>query len=196
MKDLTRRKTDEEELAERPQDTLSQRIRAAVQRTQGSREESPDGVALLLDVTGSMYGDPIRKLRESARAFPTLRRFEYADDVHELKPGEELREPYGNNKEPLAFTTLKRLGIRRVVMITDGYPDDPQASLDAAKGLRIDIIYIGPPPPPKFLQDLARATGGSYDGSVKFSAEDGSRALTAKIRGLLPSGDTKKPIEL
>jgi hypothetical protein len=127
-----------------------------------------------------------------------VRKFDYSDDIRELRPGEECREPMGNNNEPVAFRTLKGLGIRHVVMITDGWPDDPKASLREAIGLKIDIIYIGPPPPPRFLQDLAAATGGSFDGaSVTFAKEDGARALEGKIKGLLPAPTpTKGAIQL
>ncbi len=152
--------------------------------------------ALLLDTTGSMYGDKIKKLRESVRAFPGVRRFQYADDFVELVPGREVREPGGGNNEPLAFTSLKQLGIKHVVMITDGYPDNPEESLRAATGLKIDIIYIGPQPAPDFLRQLALKTGGSYDGTVTFSSLDGANQLEKKMRLCLEAGSaTEAPKE-
>lgn len=158
----------------------------------------PDGggisgdFALLLDTTGSMWGDKIRKLRESVRAFTGVRKFQYDEDIQELKEGEECREPYGENNEPRAFTHLKSLGIGRIVLITDGYPNYPEESLAAAKGLHIDIIYIGPPPPPQFLKDLAAQCGGTFDPHVEFAREAGARTLESKIRGLLPAPSEEK----
>lgn len=153
---------------------------------------------LLLDVSGSMWGEPIRKLRSAVRDFKLVRRFEYADveDFHELGPNEECREPGGNNHEHLVFPLLREKGIRHVVLVTDGGADRPDEALRAARGLKIDIIYIGPPPRPKFLDDLARQTGGSFD-AIQFAQTDGAKLLTGKIKGLLTAPSTgKEPIRL
>lgn len=171
---------------------------------------SPDGnPVLLLDTTGSMrtgedyWATHIRaidRLREAIRPFRGLRRFWYNDDCRELMPGEEIPEPQGNNNEPKAFRLLKTLGIKNLILVTDGAPDSASESLRAAEGLHIDIIYIGPPPPPKFLEDLARKCGGSFD-VVKFST-DGAKMLESAIQKRLmieaPSANTenKGPIIL
>lgn len=182
-----------------------ERLRAAVRKVIPETYVASSEVALLLDRSGSMYGDPMRKLREAIRDFKHIRKFQYSDTTQELMDGQEVQNPGarglsedgeydGNNNEPRAFETLKNAGIKHCVLVTDGYPDNPAASLIAAKGLKIDIIYIGPPPPPKFLEDLAKATGGSYDGSVSFAAQDGSRQLTSRIKGLLPAPEDKKGV--
>lgn len=178
------------EVAPRVPEPTSLEAKIKAKLAEKFRPEVSGDFALLLDTTGSMWGDKIRKLRESVRAFSGVRRFQYADDIVELRPGEECREPDGNNNEERAFNTLKALGIGRVVMITDGYPDRPEGALAAAKGLHIDIIYIGPPPPPEFLRKLAAQCGGSFDPHVEFAKEAGARTLEAKIRGLLPAPST------
>ena len=151
---------------------------------------------LLLDVTGSMWGRPIERLREATRAFSkSVRRFCYNETCWELASSEEIPEPLNQNYEHIAFTHLKAQGIQHVIMITDGGSNSPEKSLKAAIGLKIDIIYIGPPPRPKFLEDLAKATGGSFD-NIKFDSDSASKLLNTKIRGLLPAPPAKKAIEL
>lgn len=141
--------------------------------------------ALLLDRTGSMWGRSLELLNEAVRDFKDIRRFSYAGDITELAPGELVRNAYGRNNEPGAFRYLKGLGITHIVMVTDGRPDDEEESLEAAKGLKVDIIYIGPPPEPEFLRRLASLTGGTYNrAEIKLTAE-----LTAAVRGLLPTGE-------
>jgi hypothetical protein len=176
--------------------TPAERLREAVRRAVPSAPEAagPE-VALLLDRSGSMYGSPMQKLREAILPFSGIRKFQYADTCEELHDNKEVQEPgarraFGpdvNNNEPVAFQTLKVAGVRHVVFVTDGGADDEEEALRAAQGLKVDVIYIGPPPPPYFLERLAKATGGRYDGSVTFTAQDGSRQLTSRIRGLLPA---------
>jgi Mg-chelatase subunit ChlD len=57
---------------------------------------------------------------------------------------------------------MKSEGKREIVLITDGQADDPAGALRSAKGLKIDIVYIGPKPAPDLLNDLANASGGSF----------------------------------
>ena len=179
------------EIIQPDSNSLESKIRSRLAAKFGPAPAEGD-FALLLDTTGSMYGEKIRKLRESVRAFPAVRKFDYNDDCIELRAGEECREPEGNNNEELAFARLKAEGIKRIVMITDGYPDRPEGALRAATGLHIDIIYIGPPPPPKFLEQLAKQCGGRFDSHVEFAKMDGAKSLEAKVRGLLPAPQEEK----
>lgn len=169
-----------------PPETLQSRLRESLQSkfgTQTRMEFSGEQPVLLLDTTGSMWGSPIKKLREAIRPFSGIRRFWYNDSISELGQGDEIPEPKGGNNEPKAFNFLKSLGIKHLILVTDGHPDDPPGALRAAAGLKIDIIYIGPEPVPQFLRDLAGATGGSFD-SIKFSAE-GGKLLENSIRARL-----------
>jgi hypothetical protein len=171
-KDLTKSseaKLQQEELRRRMLARLSPSGLGATVKDVG---EYPSNVCLLLDRTGSMclhVGDAgkmvpaIDELRRLAGMFPGVRKFQYSDKIQELKPGEEIGNPSGGNNEPLAFTTLKTLGIKEVVLITDGHPDDEEASLKAAVGLKISVCYIGPPPPSSFLLRLCKMTGGTYE---------------------------------
>lgn len=136
---------------------------------------------LLLDTSGSMEGEPIAELRCISDKFKHSRRFEFNTDVIELKPLQSIGDARGGTNMALAFSYLKQQGVKKAVMITDGEPDSQTMAIKAVEGLTIDIIYIGPDPAPKFLEDLARASGGKY-GEASIHMQD---QIESKIRGLL-----------
>lgn len=119
---------------------------------------------LLLDVSGSMAencGDgraKIAALIEIVRDFPGTRQFSFASSCAECAPS----VAGGSTDMALAFHTIKQNSITHAVLITDGVPDSVSKALDAASGLKIDIVYVGPPPEPPFLALLAQLTGGQY----------------------------------
>lgn len=73
----------------------------------------------------------------------------------------------------------------RLIVISDGYPDDADAALQAARGFtsRIDTIYIGQPGSAgeRFLARLAAASGGQH--SLNTVPQ-----LAQRIVGLLDTG--------
>lgn len=137
---------------------LAQRV---AQRLNTQRVEEQ---CLLLDVSGSMAEDcgdgraKIDALKEIARDFAQVKQFCFSYDCVQGAP----RAAAGNTDMAGAFATIKARGIRHCVLITDGIPDSEPAALAAASGLKIDVIYVGPPPEPPFLARLARASGGQY----------------------------------
>lgn len=80
-----------------------------------------------------------------------------------------------------AFSVLKTHRVKYAVLITDGLPDDKAKALREAKGLRLDIFYVGPSLAPWFLEQLARSCGG------QFRAADlrETKLLTQAVKGLL-----------
>jgi hypothetical protein len=106
------------------------------------REGSRRRIDLLADV-----------LQQVLAADPAIRIIAFASIPEELtgaEPGRNLRlpEPCGSTALHLAFERAAQ-GPRpnRLVVISDGSPDDPQAALAAAKALApviIDAYYVGP----------------------------------------------------
>ena len=188
-KDLVRTKKDALSFQERVRAALSNTMPQA-SAFQGASNTS----ALLLDISGSMKDwlppntSKIEELRKLAEKFKDVRRFQFSWDCEELKAGESVGNAKGGTCMSLAFDTVKDKGVKHLVLITDGLPDHAGRALQSAKGLRIDVFYVGPDPAPQFLKDLADMTGGQY-GKATLEARP---ALEAKVRALLPSPDTKK----
>jgi hypothetical protein len=157
---------------------LAQKVAQRLYTQRVEREE-----CLLLDVSGSMAEDcgdgraKIDALREIARDFAHVRQFCFSCDCVESRPA----AAGGNTDMALAFSTVKARGVRHVVLITDGMPDSEPAALAAAAGLKIDIIYVGPPPEPPFLARLAALTGGQY-GAGSLAQQ---KQITAQVKALL-----------
>jgi hypothetical protein len=159
-------------------------------RIKAKYSKMPQHICLLLDISGSMAGEAIIKLRQVVDGFTNVRRIEFNDYIKELQPTEHISDADGGTNMAKAFRFCKAHGIKHIVMVTDGLPDDEGRALRDAVGLRIDVRYIGPQPPPQFLSDLAKATGGNY-GTDNI---DHLKELTTTLRGLLPA--PSGPIEL
>lgn len=98
--------------------------------------------------------------------------------------------PAPEGMTPLAEAILfaKEQNAGRVVVISDGWPDNPQAATEAAVafGGQVDVVFVGDPGDPgaAFLKSLAEATGGTeFDGDLSEP-----KALTGAVIGLL-NGD-------
>ncbi len=142
--------------------------------------------ALLLDCSASMREDAgegktkWEALRSLLPQFGPARRFAFGSRCLETAA---LPQPNGSTDMADAFATLKRAGIRHAVLITDGEPDDENAALREARGLRLDIFYVGPPPAPPFLARLAKATGGTaHTSSLRDAA---AKRLVARVKEIL-----------
>jgi hypothetical protein len=136
----------------------------------------------------------IEELRKLVREFPGVRKFQYNGFVSELGPEETVGDAEGDNDEVRAFLRLKELGITHVVLLSDGGADQPGKALEAARGLKVDVCYIGPEPMPEFLKQLAQQTGGTWkQGDLVMLKE-----LVAAVRErlLLENPERKGPIAL
>ena len=75
----------------------------------------------------------------------------------------------------------------RVVVISDGIPDDETETAKEAKQIRcpMDIFYVGPRPHPgeAFLRGLAKSSGGLYQETTL--TRDGTKALAAQTKARL-----------
>lgn len=84
-----------------------------------------------------------------------------------------------------AIVFAKENGAKRLVVVSDGIPNDPQGTLETARrfGGRIDVVFVGNPGESgsAFLDQLASLTGGSrFEGDLS-----DTRKLSARIAGLL-----------
>lgn len=165
--------------------SLEDRIRAALKPDVGYGTS-----ALLLDISGSMgeyLGANTRlidKLRELAEGFTDVRRFEFETTCREISSKDRISEPIGGTALDIAFQTVKRAKIEHVVLLTDGRPDHEGRALEAARGLKIDVFYVGPDPAPEFLRKLAQDSGGQYGKASLTMVKE----LSAGVRALLGPG--------
>ena len=147
-----------------------------------ANERAPIQMALLVDCSGSMYGETIRNAREAGRSFID----------RSLKPGRQLAivgfpggvlTPLTTDREAL-YDSLDKLtpigstpmadgmraaqnllgvkaGIQRVyILLTDGHPDQPDAAIAEAHrirsaGGRLIAVGLGDQVQPDYLRQLA-----------------------------------------
>lgn len=170
--------------------TVASKLQSRLRKTFGG---TPDTVCLLLDISGSMAGNRIERLRELVTKFPGVRRFVFSYDCTELPQTAVVPDVEGGTSMHTAFAQLKMCGIEHCVMITDGEPDDPKLALAASEGLVVDVIFVGEDPAPDFLAELAKKRGGKY-GNVSL---DDLKAITEKVTLMLgPAPSKKGPIQL
>lgn len=174
--------------------SLSERVKNALDKQRDlTARIAQQQQCLLLDVSTSMTEPAdadctkFERLQELAAKFPASRKFEFSSNCAEVK---NISAPDGSTNMARAFECIKRSGIKHAVLITDGAPDSESAALHEAHGLRLDILYVGPPPRPTFLEDLARVTGGSF--TVTTLAQPQARKeLTLKVTALLSAGGSR-----
>lgn len=148
---------------------------------------------LLIDLSGSMHeympsGESKREcVQEIVSKLPTgIKKYAFSNYC-ELIEGNHFPEMGGSTKLAEAFERVKQDGIKEIILLTDGYPDNANAALRAADGLKIEIIYIGPPPPPEFLDNLAKGHKGQFI-TVDMIKANAGLELENKIKGLLGNG--------
>jgi Mg-chelatase subunit ChlD len=164
---------------------------------------------LVLDRSGSMadrINQEERKIDALCRIVTNLRKEADFDQlVFDTIPEwtEEIGEPRGGTglAEALEAVIYQRPDARRVVLVTDGWPDNKNSTLDMAAKLTcpMDIFYVGPESDlaaQDFLRQLAEIANG------KFGAADlkDTEMLENKVRLALKEGDpeeiAKGPIAL
>ena len=156
--------------------------------------------ALLLDTSYSMTsvvesldGQPVRaidNLRTLAEEFRHLRKFSFNSTITEI--GGWVPEPSGGTDLAKAFRYVKEQGCKQVVLITDGQPDSPEDALYEARGLHVDIYYIGPQPCPDFVHQLALQCGGTV-GQSDLTSEN-IKQIGQTIAGYLEGGTDESKI--
>lgn len=135
-------------------------------------------VLLLVDMSGSMcagdapgnrtrYDAAEEELRELQAAHPGKVAVVAFSDSAQFCPGGVPPRLGGMTDMARALEFVQPSdGVARIVLISDGYPDEPTHTLEVARRFKhkIDTVYIGPEKDARgrqFLRDLAAATGGS-----------------------------------
>lgn len=100
--------------------------------------------------------------------------------------------PAGGTPLHAALEFAKEQNAGRVVVVSDGCPDSPQAAMDAAKafGGQVDVVFVGNPGDygSNFLAELAAITGGTaFDGDLSEP-----KTLGGAVIGLL-DGEVEAP---
>jgi Mg-chelatase subunit ChlD len=168
---------------------------------------TPGGTALLLDTSSSMAkrdsDDLLRRidrleslLPDALQNAPGARLVAFGRRVRELTPPEpstpvRLPEPAGCTPLAHALHLIAGWNPRpaRVVVISDGQPDDTQTALAAARALRpavIDALFVGDPGDHaalRFMRTLALM--GAHPGVSGARSLLEPKALATEIKALL-----------
>jgi len=144
---------------------------------------------LLCDVSGSMGTNvnqeqrAIDIVRYVVQQFPGCNLWTFSTGVRKVAV---IGNPEDSTNMAGAFQEMKKQRYKEIYLLTDGRPDSEHDALNAAQGLKINIIYIGPQPTPDFLFHLANVTGGKMEDVelIKLGSV-GANILESKIRGLL-----------
>lgn len=159
------------------------------QRTQLEDAKTP--TLLLVDVSGSMKGRKFSKLQESLekiRQKNSIQLLVFGSDVSFVS---QLPNPGGSTPLAKALELSMTRIPKKIVVISDGEPDDEQTAINAAnklklKGCKISCLYIGEEGGCgyDFLKKLALSCGGEMT-SVDLLAIKESPQLESRISGLL-----------
>lgn len=153
---------------------------------------------LLLDISGSMNEcigkkRKIDMLREAVMQNTGVRQFVFSDDIHEVGYVPETAE--GGTDLSRSFGYLKTENIinknTRLVLVSDGLPDDSDDAIQTALQLEIpvNVLYIGPgnDKGERFMKNLATITKGT-ELTVSTLNIDFQKKLTQGISALLYGG--------
>ena len=145
---------------------------------------------LLIDVSGSML-DRVNNEQTKFSIMQNIlndiqgyRRFAFDDSCREIKQDELLPRTMGGTRMHLAFEEIKKSNLKHIILVTDGIPDSEELALRDAKGLIIDVIYIGPQPVPYFLRKLTSLNNGTF-ADVNLLKDGAIKVLENKIKGFL-----------
>ena len=149
-------------------------------------------MVILCDISGSMRGEPIMRLRQHLQSIwpelePISKLVAFSDGVEVVESPRHLPNPHGGTNLAGALESLVSYMVPRVIVISDGFPDDQERALQVAARLpgTIDAIYVGPDGNQRayeFMQKLASQNGGT----ACWQDLHTSQALLAPtIRGLL-----------
>lgn len=146
---------------------------------------------MLLDVSGSMKEQvgtqrKIDMLRNAVAIYQGVKQYVFSERVTETQ---YIPEPHGSTELHLAFGYLVKANPQKLLVVSDGLPNEPKLSIDAGKALKIpiDVLYIGEfgDPGEIFMKQLAEATGGKFMTIDTMEINDFQKNLTDGIKLML-----------
>lgn len=148
---------------------------------------------LLLDVSGSMdnkIGDQrkidILRSAVSNSNFKGIKQYVFSERIIETQ---YIPEPYGSTKLDTAFRYLIKVNPQKLLVVSDGLPDEPGAAIESGKGLKIpvDVLYIGNigDEGEQFMKRLSETTGGKFMTVDTTEINDFQKNLTDGIKFML-----------
>jgi uncharacterized protein YegL len=188
---------------------------AIAKKQQCEPSAAPNRIALMLDVSGSMAGAPIEKLKDASTSF--IQHCNSADTALGLrtfpKHSEVGEQPlscdyaailaailgqHADNGTPMADAMqdiLYGMPITRAVMVSDGAPNDTPRVYELAHmyqeaQIPIDCVHIGHSSSGEdVLQKVAEITGGKFIKFTDIASFAGAfKYLTPGLYGMLTSG--------
>jgi hypothetical protein len=149
---------------------LSDKIKLNFVKLNLDKPEVLADTVFLLDVSGSMNEKvgkerKIDHLRDVMSSYPNANKFCFSDDVYNKQ---NIPEPNGSTNLAKGFRYLQNTEFKakRVVLVSDGEPDNESSALNEANKLfvPVDIIYIGDKGSrgERFMERLASSTGGKH----------------------------------
>lgn len=127
--------------------------------------------------------DVVQKVMKDTVEPMGLRIFWFSHGFGQAEDG-MLPDPHSGTDMTGAFKRMKDLGIKHIVLLTDGRPDEEASALQEGKDCQFDIIYIGPKPVPNFLLKLGKLKGNSFQ-DVDMIKSGAGKELGSKIKALL-----------
>lgn len=174
--------------------TLAQRLK--IKRTPANKQ-----ACLLLDISGSMTSElepghsKLAALKQLVKGMMikssldhvTIYAFNWSVNKVAMQDIDSLHATGGTALHS-AFNAAKSEGFSAAVLITDGIPDNRSLAINASTGLSLQILYVGPDPRPKFLDELSNLRGGQA-ASFELGKSESLKELELKIKGLLQAPD-------
>ena len=159
-------------------------------RSRTEAEDARTPAHILADCSGSMAGEKIQRLRTVLDRLRSRYQIKIIAFGHEVRYVVSLPDAGGGT--PLAEALALAHQARRVVVLSDGEPDDEYRALKealrlTAAGVSLSACYIGPPSGPgyNFLSRLTSQCGGKMANIDLLCGE--AAQLQSKIAGLLSS---------
>jgi hypothetical protein len=153
---------------------LSKRIGLNFEKMNLDKSDVLEKTLFLLDISGSMDSlmegkHKIDHLRDIMSKYPNAKMVCFSSKVATINSAKHIPNPNGSTNLALALTYAKMEkdeSIQRIVLVSDGEPDDKNLAFKAAESLAlpIDIIFIGNKGTDAevFMEQLAKVTNGNH----------------------------------